>query len=72
MPIETDIAGLTILSEHSVDGEIWSTAGFLPSMQESMSYLNQQVGIEAVAVSKLGEVVVTEGLIDRNGGIYLR
>ncbi|WP_104027228.1 FAD:protein FMN transferase [Vibrio jasicida] len=72
MPIETDIAGLTILSERSVDGEIWSTAGFLPSMQESMSYLNQQAGIEAVAVSKLGEVVVTEGLIDRNGGIYLR
>ena len=72
MPISTDIASLTIISRLSVDGEIWSTAGFLPSVEEAMSYLNQQHFIEAVIVSKQGEVHVTRGLMDYNGCILLR
>lgn len=69
MPITTEIASLTIISEQSVDGEIWSTAGFLPSVVEAMDYINVQAGIEAVAVSKLGEVSVTNGLVDQGGMI---
>ncbi|WP_194435731.1 FAD:protein FMN transferase [Vibrio fluminensis] len=69
MPITTEIASLTIISEQSVDGEIWSTAGFLPSVAEAMDYINVQAGIEAVAVSKLGEVSVTNGLVDQGGMI---
>ncbi|HHP0447996.1 TPA: FAD:protein FMN transferase [Vibrio harveyi] len=72
MPISTDIASLTITSRLSVDGEIWSTAGFLASVEESMSYLNQQQAIEAVVVSKQGEVHVTQGLMDYKGCILLR
>ncbi|ROV59238.1 hypothetical protein EGH82_14775 [Vibrio ponticus] len=69
MPITTEVASLTIISEQSVDGEIWSTAGFLPSVAEAMDYINVQAGIEAVAVSKLGEVSVTNGLVDQGGMI---
>ncbi|OLQ94606.1 thiamine biosynthesis protein ApbE [Vibrio ponticus] len=69
MPITTEIASLTIISEQSVDGEIWSTAGFLPSVAEAMDYINVQAGIEAVAVSKEGEVSVTNGLVDQGGMI---
>lgn len=72
MPIETDIAGLTIISQHSMDGEIWSTAGFLSSTTQAISYLNAQVGIEAVAISRCGDVRITQGLIDREGCIRLR
>ena len=72
MPISTDIASLTIISRLSVDGEIWSTAGFLSSVEQAMSYLNQQQGIEAVVVSKQGEVHVTQGLMDYKGCILLR
>nr|WP_321460324.1 FAD:protein FMN transferase [uncultured Vibrio sp.] len=66
MPISTDIASLTIVSKKSVDGEIWSTAGFLPSASQSISYLNTIEGIEAVAVSIQGDVMTTDGLIDQS------
>ncbi|MEF1311203.1 FAD:protein FMN transferase [Vibrio mytili] len=64
MPISTDIASLTIVSKKSVDGEIWSTAGFLPSASQSISYLNTIEGIEAAVVSTRGDVMTTDGLID--------
>lgn len=66
MPISTDIASLTIISKHSVDGEIWSTAGFLPSTSQSISYLNTIEGIEAIAVSIDGNVLTTNGLVDQS------
>ncbi|GAB2647355.1 FAD:protein FMN transferase [Vibrio panuliri] len=69
MPIATDIASLTIISEQSVDGEIWSTAGFLSSVAKARAYIDQQAGIEAVLVSKRGEVFVTQGLTDQGGVI---
>ncbi|MFA0415117.1 FAD:protein FMN transferase [Vibrio renipiscarius] len=72
MPIVTDIASLTIISEHSTDGEIWSTAGFLPLIHHAITYLNQQTGIEAVAISKQGDIHLTSGLIDNGQCIYHR
>ncbi len=63
-PITTNIASVTIISKQSVDGEIWSTAGFLASIEEALSYLNKQVGIEAVLISDQGKVYVTNGLKD--------
>lgn len=64
IPISTDIASLTIISKQSVDGEIWSTAGFLPSALESIYYLNTIEDIEAVVISDRGEVMTTNGLVD--------
>ncbi|MDG3085354.1 FAD:protein FMN transferase [Vibrio hannami] len=63
-PIATNIASVTIISNHSVDGEIWSTAGFLSSTEQALAYLNRQVGIEAVLISNQGQVYVTKGLSD--------
>lgn len=63
-PITTNIASVTIISKLSVDGEIWSTAGFLSSIEDALSYLNKQVGIEAALISNQGKVYVTNGLND--------
>lgn len=63
-PIATDIASLTIISLHSVDGEIWSTAGFLPQALAAIDYLNTLDGIEAILVTCQGEVMTTNGLVD--------
>lgn len=63
-PIVTDIGSLTIISKYSIDGEIWSTAGFLSSAEDAIFYLNQQANIEAAIVTKEGKVYVTEGLVD--------
>lgn len=70
-PISTDIASVTIISKHSVEGEIWSTAGFLCSVEASISYLNQQTNIEAVVISKQGDLHCTLGLED-NGRLILQ
>lgn len=64
MPISTDIASITIISKHSIDGEIWSTAGFLSCTHDAICYLNQQTDIEAVVISKNDQIHVTDGLID--------
>ena len=69
MPVTTDIASMTIISAHAMAGDIWSTAGFLPTTADAIDYLNQQAGIEAVAVSMHGEVRVTRGLIDNGSTI---
>ena len=70
MPISTDIASITIISQHSVDGEIWSTAGFLSTVTESLYYLNKQDNIEAVVISKNGRIHLTRGLSDNGSYIY--
>lgn len=72
MPIATEIASLTIISKHSVDGEIWSTAGFLSSADDALHYLCQQPLIEAVVVTKDGTVKMTDGLVDHGRYIALR
>lgn len=64
MPISTDIASITIFSRHSIDGEIWSTAGFLSCVHDAIYYINQQTGIEAIVISKYGQIHVTNGLCD--------
>ncbi|WP_318444076.1 FAD:protein FMN transferase [Photobacterium leiognathi] len=71
-PISTNIASVTIISKLSVDGEIWSTAGFLSSIDEALSYLNRQAGIEAVLISNQGDVVITDGLTDSGTVIQMR
>jgi thiamine biosynthesis lipoprotein len=70
MPISTDIASITIISQHSVDGEIWSTAGFLSTVTDSICYLNKQDNIEAVVISKNGNIHLTYGLADSGSYIY--
>jgi thiamine biosynthesis lipoprotein len=67
-PISSNIASVTIISKLSVDGEIWSTAGFLPSIDDALFYLNHQVDIEAVLISNQGKVFITNGLTD-NGRV---
>ncbi|MGY2572408.1 FAD:protein FMN transferase [Vibrio sp. C8] len=70
MPISTDIASVTIISNRSVDGEIWSTAGFLERANGAILYLNQQVNIEAVVISKNGHIHITQGLADDGKCIF--
>ncbi|ASI92028.1 FAD:protein FMN transferase [Vibrio mediterranei] len=69
-PIVTDIASVTIISKLSVDGEIWSTAGFLTSVDDALAYLNQQQHVEAIVISNQGHVHITHGLVD-NGHTIL-
>lgn len=61
-PIETNIAGLTIISKKSVDGEIWTGRLFGQSLQQIMGTLDQLKDISGIVVTKSGELYYSESL----------
>src|SRR5690606_16641145 len=61
-PIENDVASVTIVSDLSIDGEIWTTLLFAKNTKEGIQWLNQIDGIEGVIVSKNGDVYVSNQL----------
>lgn len=63
-PVETDIASLTIVSDLSVDGEIWTTRLFGMSLLDIYQAICQEEGIEGVIVTKENQYYVTPGLED--------
>ena len=64
-PVETDIASLTIVSDLSVDGEIWTTRLFGHSPQAIINELNTMDAIDGLVITKSGEVLYSKGLRDK-------
>lgn len=64
-PVETNVAGLSIISTASVDGEIWTTRLFGKSVEEILDKVNSLPDIEAVIVTTEGKVYYTTGVLDR-------
>lgn len=63
-PAETDIASLTIVSDQSVDGEIWTTRLFGKPSEEIIKTLNQLSAIEGLVINNKGDVLYSEGMDD--------
>lgn len=61
-PIQTDLVSLTILSDKSVDGEIWTTRLFGEASHSILWQIEQRQDLEAILVFKDGRVVSTTGL----------
>lgn len=61
-PIETDLASLTIVSDQSIDGEIWTTRLFGKRSEEILETIKMLGGIDGIIISNTGEVVYSEGL----------
>lgn len=61
-PIETEVAGLTIISNKSVDGEIWTSRLFGQPAHQVMDTINQLDGIEGIVITKNGELYYSESL----------
>ena len=64
-PVETNVAGLSIISTASVDGEIWTSRLFGKSVEEILDKVNSLPDIEAVIVTTEGKVYYTNGVLDR-------
>ena len=64
-PVETNVAGLSIISTASVDGEIWTTRLFGKSVEDILDEVNSLSDIEAVVVTTEGKVYYTSGVLDR-------
>lgn len=64
-PVETELASLTIVSDLSVDGEIWTTRLFGLSPHEIISELNQMESVDGLVITKQGDVLYSDGLMDK-------
>ena len=61
-PVETDLASITILSDRSVDGEIWTTRLFGEAPASILNIVESLPGIDAILVSQSGKIAYTSGL----------
>lgn len=63
-PIKNNLASVTIVSDLSIDGEIWSTIGFYQGLVQGLAMIEKQPGIEAIFITKDLECFTTSGLQD--------
>lgn len=61
-PFENEIAGVTIISDASIDGDALSTSVFSKGIEEGLNFVNSLEGIDAIFISKNKEVYITEGI----------
>lgn len=60
-PYETEIAGVTIVSEKSVDGDGLSTTSFLLGVKDGLKLIDQTPEVEAVFITKDGKFHYSDG-----------
>jgi thiamine biosynthesis lipoprotein len=75
-PFQNDIAGVTIVSDKSVDGDGWSTTIFAMGVQKGLAFIEQQKGVEAIFITRDNKVYKTSGVkntfyLDPNSGYVL-
>lgn len=61
-PIKSEIAGLTVVSKKSVDGEIWTSRLFGKTPRQIIDTLNQLEDIEGIVVTTDKEICYSESL----------
>lgn len=61
-PVTSDVASLTVISDRSVDGEIWTTRLYGKSSQEILESLDQVEGIEGLVITKEAKLLYSKGL----------
>lgn len=61
-PSQTDLASLTIVSEKSLTGEIWTTRLFGQNARGAIATINQTPEIEGIAITDDGQIAYSAGL----------
>ncbi|MGM0125969.1 FAD:protein FMN transferase [Enterococcus sp. AZ194] len=61
-PLQTDLASLTIVSEKSLTGEIWTTRLFGKTAKEALNEINQTSEIEGIVMTVEGEIAFSRGM----------
>lgn len=63
-PFDNDIAGVTIISDASIDGDALSTSVFSKGLEEGLEFVRSLPNIDAIFITKDSKIYVTEGLKD--------
>lgn len=61
-PVETDLASLTIISDLSVDGEIWTTRLFGQKPTDILTEINNVPHIKGLLILQSGEILYSDGV----------
>lgn len=61
-PVETKLASLTIISDESVDGEIWTTRLFGQTPTQIINAINEMKTIDGLVITKDGDIIYSEGM----------
>ena len=61
-PSENELAGVTVLTDKSIDGDGIDTALLLMGLKEGLKFISDTKGMEAIFVTKSKEVYITPGL----------
>jgi thiamine biosynthesis lipoprotein len=61
-PFDNELAGVTIVSDKSIDGDALSTTVFSKGLKGGMEFIEKIQGTEAIFVTKDKEVYITSGL----------
>lgn len=61
-PIENELTSITIVSNNSIDGELWTTMAFGLSPTAVIQHAENIAGIEAFVITKDNDIKMTSGL----------
>lgn len=61
-PYDNEIAGITIISDTSADGDALSTSVFAMGVEDGMKFVNSIDGIDAIFITKDNKVYITDGI----------
>lgn len=68
LPITSELASLTIISQYSLDGEIWTSRLFGGAISDIYQTIISQQDLEAIMITKDGKMLITPGL---SGKLFL-
>ncbi|MHC5269867.1 FAD:protein FMN transferase [Enterococcus sp. LJL98] len=65
-PVDNDVASVSIITDHSIDGDALTTLVFAKGIEEGLKFVEEKTpeGTDAIFISLAGEVFVTSGLKD--------
>ncbi|MBU9721663.1 MULTISPECIES: FAD:protein FMN transferase [Bacillaceae] len=61
-PIMNELAGVTIISENTIDGDALSTAVFAKGLLDGLEYVEELEGVDAIFVTRDNEVYISSGI----------
>ena len=61
-PYESDIAGVTIIADKSIDADALSTVVFTKGIEEGIEFIENQEGSQAIFISKDKKIYLTSGI----------
>ncbi|HHU20168.1 MAG TPA: FAD:protein FMN transferase [Bacilli bacterium] len=63
-PFDNEIAGVSIVSDASIDGDALSTVVFTKGLEAGKAFIETYQGAEAIFITKDREVILSSGLVD--------